>query len=321
MKNFKYIVIVILCIFCNILNAQIGINTLTPAISLAIVDNATGFDRTSSHNLSLKTNGVSRLHFDQTGNVGINQPIPLYKFDINADNKFLRFQNLANLTASTNDFVVLSNSFFSNPESVGKKTITAHTGQYMRFGINSDNIPRPCDTDCGGQPAQKEWAVRFYGHNSASEMGNAPTNEPNFHHSISGAFFEESQTLASGNGAPARTTDRIVLPSGVYRLTFKYSGKFETEDDQNHLDLKIIVNNNEYSFANAIINGNGSGSTIKSGNAVETIVLLQESRIDFTYVRETPINQPGANFVIGTPRSVIGSTNAYQSYILIEKLQ
>jgi hypothetical protein len=323
-KFFKSIVIVVICLFSSLMMGQIGINTTTPQISLAISDtnfpneNNTGFHLTSTNNLAIFTEGNNRMHFNLNG-IGINQNNPEYILDINANNQPIRFQNLPELNPTTFEFLVVSNSFFG-PDIVGKRTIPSLNSQYMRFGLNDFNIPRPCEFgDCGGIPLQKEWAVRFDNNNEASEMGNAPNGNPNFHNSIVGAYFLENATVTAGNGTPARTTDRISLPAGVYRLTLRYAGLFETDNANNHLDLKVIVNNHEYSFANSIISGNGT--SIKTGSAVETLVLNQESILDFTFVRESPLNQNFANYILSLPRIGSGSTFTYNSTVLIEKLQ
>lgn len=284
--------------------SQIGINTTSPSIDLAIVNNASGFHRNSEHHLSLRTNNEQRININEMG-VGINQPSPAYKFDVNAKNPdntdgFIRFQNLPTSTTD-NDFLVISDEGL-----VGKKTITSHAGQFIRIGVNADNI----------SISPNEQAVRFKNHNSANKMGTAPYGGLNFHNTIAGATFLEDVILPSGSGSPARTTDQIELPEGVYRLTFKYTGKFQGANDNNHLDIKIIIDNNEYSFANCVISGNGHADTYKSGIAQETIVLKQKSKLDFTFLRDVAFHT-----VSTLTRKNVGQYISYQSYILIEKLQ
>jgi hypothetical protein len=65
---------------------KMGIGTPnTPALELSIgpADDDTGFETNSDGNLSLFTNGVERVRFDENGNVGIGTTNPAQKLDVN----------------------------------------------------------------------------------------------------------------------------------------------------------------------------------------------------------------------------------------------
>lgn len=302
----KYLISCLILFYSIKINAQIGINTTTPNIDLAIVDSNTGFNRTTANRLAVLTNNVERIIIDND-HVGINVNSPTYKFEIDTkmpDNTdgYLKISTVTTGDSTENSFLVIENT----TGELGYKIINSHAGQFMRIGINNELITT--------SPNQQ--ALRFNSHYTPNQMGNSPSGTLNYQNTIAGATFNIGQSLSAGAGTIDRTTDQINLPKGVYRITIKFTGHFNGANDHNHLDIKIIVNNNEYSFANCVISGNGNTNVKKSGIAVETIVLEQPESIDFTFVRDV-----AHNTITPMPRKTIGSNYVYESYILIEKLQ
>jgi hypothetical protein len=182
---------------------------------------------------------------------------------------------------------------------VGKASTANVAGQVIRLGLNA------------GTYAPGEKALRFNSHNTATEMQDAANGADNFINTISGATITEAQAGAAGTGVPARTTDRISLPAGLYRVTVRLAGYFSAADPGNGAYVKFVAGNSEYSLEYTLANGN----TVSNGDEVSDYVnLTGPSSLDFT------LNSFANTFNVDS-RAAAGTGQSYRSLILIERLR
>lgn len=291
---------------------KVGIGTTIPGnLSVSIFETNTGLDRPISNNLSIKVNHLNRLTINGSGHVGINNPYPTSRLDINANNGFLRIRNLPTENRNDGKFLIISEE-----GNIGYREVNITSGYCIRVGINADNIPRPTT-------GNNEWPVRFNNHDNATKMGQSSTGVENFIHNIVRnptsipQFTTKTLTIA---GTP-QTADVINLPEGVYKITFRYSGRFETHNPVNELNLKLLVNNQEYAIGRGFITGHGNAHE-KFGNFSETLVLTESnSEIHFNFFRNAPMNEMSNNRFLPTAHEASGSFKRYNNVILIEKIQ
>ncbi|GAB3741196.1 hypothetical protein [Spirosoma lituiforme] len=174
-------------------------------------------------------------------------------------------------------------------------------GQYMRIGLNNNTYT-----------AGLQAPLRFSNNNSAAEMVLAPNGAENFVNTIEGASFSEGVSLSAGQGTPVRTTDQIVLPAGLFRITLRLTGYFAAASDNNVASVKIAVNNNEYSFAEGVVSGTTSIST--TGTIVDYLNLQTTQTVDLLLI-------VGGNNFTPVTRMSPGTGQAYRSLIMIERLK
>ncbi|MCU7613225.1 hypothetical protein N0B16_02150 [Chryseobacterium sp. GMJ5] len=283
--------------------AQVGINTTDPKLLLSIGDSNTGFSNPANDKISTLTANADRLTVDGKY-VGIHNVNPTKILDINAGNKFLRIENLANVASVNNQ---LAYPLKHNPAdgTLGYlNNSNVYTGiQTLRIVVNeTQNI-------AGNSTTIQETPLTLKSVNSTIN------GFSNFFNDISGSAILYAQNLPAGNGTSARTTDQIQLPAGVYRIMVKLTGRFSAHHKNNSLDIKLAVDNNEYSFANGV--NYGDGTAYKTGYFMETVNLLQTSKLDFTYVKQTGANNAGSNSSL-FPDS---GDHAVRSIITIERLK
>lgn len=167
------------------------------------------------------------------GNIGLGNQVPTKILDINANKDAIRIQNLAVVPGelSTKALVISSdgNIYTNNVESV--------PGQVLRIGVNSQRYDSITDA-----------SIKFDLNYNAATMRNAPSGAANFINTIVGASIVLNTVLPAGLGSFARTTDRILLPVGIYRITVRLVGGFEGKASSG-FTFKCFLNNTEYSFA------------------------------------------------------------------------
>ncbi|WP_379969589.1 hypothetical protein [Epilithonimonas sp. UC225_85] len=287
---------------------QVGIGTSNPALTMSIKDNSTGIQHHSSNKISIVSNSTNAITVDQA-NVGINNVNPTKILDVDAGNNFLRISNLLSVP-NPNPF--LPYPLKQNPlngESGYIDDANVYVGgQVMRIVVKPDvNI-------AGNSFSLVETPVRFE-FNPQSATPDAPAATPNYINNITGSSFLYGQSLAAGNGTLARTTDQIQLPAGVYRITLKLVSNFTGHHKNNSIDIKLSVNNGEYSFANGV--NYGDGNQLKTGYFTETVNLSSPSKLDFIYVKQTGPNSTSSQSNL----SPYYSDNVMRSIILIERLK
>lgn len=280
---------------------RLGLGTTTPGnLLLAIDDSNTGLDNPITDNLSLNTNGISRIQINEIGKIGIHNPTPEATLDINAGGEQLKISHLATSNASNSEFLILDNKGL-----IKKRQLGIEAGKVIRIGLNSSTYS-----------GTGEFPARFNDHDSDIEMGNSPAGIANFINNITGSSLSNGVSASAGNGTSARNpTDQIILPKGVYRLTIRFSAKFDTSNADNQLDLRIIMNNHEYSYISGLITGTGTEN--KSNSISETLVINSASTLDFTFIRPSG----GSGNVELNSRSTSGGNHSYSNLILIEKVQ
>lgn len=288
------------------MDGNTGTTASTSAIGVAANNNYMGTDDNVA--LVLATNSLERMRITQDGKIGIGINNPSKKLEIDAGNDLLKISNLSTVPlTTTSEFLVL------NPTTgeIGRSEAKNTAGQIMRFGLNSgafDTTERP---------------MRFNSHNAAGEMGNSPNGNANFINTINGATFHEAQVMAAGTGTVARTTDRVFLLAGTYRVTLKISLTTPNAlliSVLNNIYFKIIINNNEYSLQQASFQANGGlGNTTiyATGYTIEDYLdLSSDSYLDFSTQ-----NTDGSSDYKFIDRVAIGSGNSYRSIIMIERIK
>ena len=176
----------------------------------------------------------------------------------------------------------------------------------LRIGLNTQTYGSTTTTT----------ALRFNNNNSAAEMLDNSAGAPNYINTIPGLVMEESYVWTTngtgilGQTTNARTTDRIKLPVGIYRVTLQHSGAFTGTSPGNYYMTYMALNNQWYC---SLTSGHSPGPSSTGGSGTTILTLTADSYIDFlTYV------QIGQAFQ--GPSTVTGGRN-YGSTITIEKLQ
>lgn len=309
-KNIKFLITLV---FANLCYSQnIGIGNTDPKITIAIKDNSTGIQYHSEDKISIVTNAGNRITIDEA-NVGINNISPTKILDINAGNNYLRIDDLAQNSNTSNTLInpIMQNSSNSEVGYLDNNNVYFES-QTMRMVIKEDqNI-------WGRSSFNKEHSVRLkYNPESTTPSVNGFQN---YFNDVSGSSILFDQNAPSGNGVPARTTDQIKLPAGVYRITLRITSRFLAHDNNNSIDIKLAVNNNEYSFANGV--NYGEGNTHKTGFFTETVNLNTESVLDFLYVKQTGSdNQTSGSYNSDSNLYINASDNVMRSILLIERLK
>ncbi|WP_042722473.1 hypothetical protein [Flavobacterium sp. B17] len=240
--------------------------------------------------LTVKTGGTT------LGNVGIGTIAPQRVLHVNANNTSIRFENLPSLSTGTSStgLVVDANG------DIYKNSTTSTEGQILRIGLNEVTYN-----------AGSESSLRFSLHNSAAEMDIASNGASNFINTINGCTISENVTLTAGYGTPSRTTDRIALQPGVYKVQARVWGNFASVNNGNNtLMIKAIVGNNEYS----LVNYSSTSGSYGVGYFDDYIIIDTPQSIDFTVY---PTNN---NFFVGS-RATPGLGQSYRSLIMIQRLR
>ena len=178
---------------------------------------------------------------------------------------------------------------------VYQNNTTSVEGQIFRVGITAAN-----------RPAGTEAALRL-----TTAMGDAPNGAPNFINSITGATIQTNVSAPAGQGAPARTTDQILLQPGVYQIQVRLVGQFGAANISNGLSIKCIVNNNEYSLTNNSFD-QASATTFNFNDLINITGSAQP--VDFTII---PLISNFSSASSATP----GTGNSWRSLMIITRLK
>ncbi|MDR2953588.1 MAG: hypothetical protein LBV43_00730 [Prevotella sp.] len=172
------------------------------------------------------------------GRIGIRTNNPTQPFHVNSlvggVKNPIRFEGLPDVPANT-----ATNPLNIDANGNVYQSKTSSAGEIFRNiiseGTTYDNTEKPLRLD-------------------ASAASTAPNGAKNNINTIAGGgnIVTSNTTVPAGNGSPARTTDRILLPPGVYQVTVRLIGKFNAVANDNAVFIKAIVNNNEYSLANQV---------------------------------------------------------------------
>ena len=254
------------------------------------------------------------IYVTSANNVGIGTNSPARVLDVVTGGNPIRVESLPFFPATSSGYGLIMDT---NGD-IWQSSSVSVAAQVMRIGINgqASQTGSSCSSFCG--TCTQENPLRFSSYTTSSGMGNDPTGAPNFLNSIIGATFSVSVSASAGNGASARTTDQINLPAGEYRVTVRLCADFyytETYSPYvNTLDIKCIVNNNEFAYAYGIIS-NTQGNVYTTGMFDEIINLTSTSTLDFTTL------PTGSCAYIQDKASPGGGGNSFRSIITVERLK
>jgi len=240
------------------------------------------------------------LSVDAANNrIGIGTAAPARPLHVDAASNPLRFQNLAALPTGT----AASTVVIDTNGDIYRNTTASIEGQIIRIGLNALIYT-----------AGAEVGLRFNDNDSAAEMGNAPNGAPNFINSIVGASIVDGVSAPAGNGSPARTTDQITLPTGVYKIQLRLVGNFPTAANANNsVVIKCIVGNNEYSLINVAIPNTSTSTTHYFEDYVNISAATQT--LDFNLAPSTN------NYATADKAQPAGGGNSYRSLLTIQRIK
>ncbi|OCA76615.1 hypothetical protein BBH99_02565 [Chryseobacterium contaminans] len=280
------------------MNAGSGITTGSNNIVIGAGTQAVS--NTSNNQLNIGNaifgTGLSGTLAAPAGYIGIGTNNPNRKLEVNAADTSnspapIRVTNLATLPDGTSTYGLVINPATGD---VYANNIQSVAGQIIRLGINATSY-------------NSESGLRFNLNSNDTQMGTAPNLAPNYINKIIGSTISTGVAVPAGTGAPARTTDRILLPIGVYRVTVRlvYSGIGST------FFIKSIVNGSEYSLIR--VTGSSSVTTALYEDFINITDTAQY--LDFTIAPESF----GTLTVID--RVAAGTGQSYRSVILVERLR
>ncbi|WP_407403462.1 hypothetical protein [Chryseobacterium sp.] len=238
------------------------------------------------------------LSVDAANNrVGIGTATPSQPLDVNANSNPLQITNLAFLPSNTtsNSIVIDSSG------KVYKNTTQNVEGQIMRYPLTG-----------GAVLNNVESPIRL-----TATQSLAPNNAENLINTIIGGSITSNVSAPSGgtgSGTTARTTEQITLPAGIYKIEVRLIGFFATANSLNHMWVKAIVNNKEYSIQP--FSSNTSGNQYLGTGFVfsDYINLPSQSTLDFTILVDRN------DFTIVSSQSP-GSGTSYRSLVLVQRLK
>ena len=285
---------------------------------------------TSTGNTRVNTSSVV---INDNGYFGINQTIPTKRLDINANpngelvdgqpkKEFIKLSNLKEIESSLNSSTLV----IDGDGYIYKNDVEHLVGQILR-------IPITGYTKGGSTQIARvdEGSIRL-DFNKTKESPACVTSvcNKNFINTIKGvtdAHFK-TETLTQGSGTVPRTTERITLPMGIYKIMVKLNGHYTTstfiDNDSNNNNnsnirtgtviVKLAIDNNEYSLSNFQDSTFGENS-FTSVTYLDYIELKKESIIDFSM---TPWIRP---FTIQPYTADSNGNHVANSVVLIERLR
>ncbi|WP_379969587.1 hypothetical protein [Epilithonimonas sp. UC225_85] len=255
-------------------HAQIGINTSNPQVTLSIGDDNSGLERNQEDELSIVTANTNRLKILQNGNIGINKEAPAKILDINANNDFIKLNNLKTLTSSDPYYLVYDKA---NGD-IYKTTIQPKAGQILRVPIVANNYV-----------ANSASSIQFNTGGSSIPAPSGLAAFPNYVNTISDDFISYPITIA--------TNEINNIPPGTYKIILKLCGGFLTGNDTQRVDVGMTTSTGgafvDYSYSEGIIsNWSNTDATDKTGYYTDVIKFTAPSnsirfKID---VKDSPFN-------------------------------
>lgn len=251
------------------------------------------------------TNGSKTVIRKDNGNMGIGTQSPATKLEISSGSANTSGLRLSDLNSTTPPFsgTTATLGVNQNGDVVVVNGVTGtNTGttQVMRIGFNYQTMPGNSTTP-----------YRFYQANSAAEMGTNYFGGQNYINTIIGSSFQESIAIPAGSGTRARTTDRIFIPAGVYKISIGIEGTFSGNSSANYLGVQVNVDNTIY-----------TGIPISNIDYFENTGAFATTLLELTVGRY--IDFEGYcqyfSFSVNNPTSGAASPKIYNSTIMIEKL-
>ncbi len=266
--------------------------------------------------LSIRTNASERMRITAAGTVGIGTTAPAANraLHVNANSNPLRFQGLpipTEASTSLNSLVIDNNGdvYISQASSAGQ---ILRVELEETTGVNTNPNPDYGGTNSNGD----ERAIRLVNPQPlTAQQANAPNGSPNHINTIRGASLVWGQQYTnSNNGAPPRTTDQVLLPPGVYKVTLRIVGSFSNSAQDNTLFIKAIVNNSEYSLSNNTMNSKEAATFLYE----DFIIITGNAQtLDFT----VDTKDGTANTFQIVPGASVGGGTSVRSLLLIERLR
>jgi len=256
-------------------------------------ENSNGNTRISNKDLTINNNGF----------IGINNSEPSKRLDIDAGNDFIRVRNLKTSDNSTN----LNALVIDNNGNIYKNSVKNYKDQVMRIPILESNT----STETG------QIAIRL-ARDSLTSV--SPSGNLNYINTIEDAVVKYDQNITSaGAGTVVRTTDRVKLGKGVYKITVRLTGFFASTLSQRAVFIKIAINNSEMSMQN--FNTNTTVNGLTTFTYTDFLNIPNEASYLDMLIDTFGVNA-SQNFIISPYKdSANDNTKSIQSVLLIQRLR
>lgn len=240
------------------------------------------------------------------GALGIGVAKPDHKLDVDAGDGGIRFRGLPTTVTNVSTKYIVADS----KGELTKTNFDNTAGQIIRIGVNAARI-----IDYGWP--DNEYALRCYSGNTAALMGKAPNGASNFINTIGGSAITSDELMSAGNGSNARYRDGVTLPAGVYKVVLRINGYFRGSKISSSIDIKMILDNNEYSLMESIgVSNSSTDIGAITGIFTDILNLPTTQTVDFAITV-----RGGGSFTIIDKDLPLGGGISYRSTITYERLK